>query len=550
MTSASDLLLPRLEGDTYEELRAGFALEVPDRFNLAASCVDRHPQNAPALIAVGGDGSVRRYSFGDVARLAGALARTLRELGLVTGDRVAVQLPQSPEVAITHMAAYKAGLVVVPLSYLFGPDGLSYRLGDSGARVLVTDSAGMGKLDGIWSDLPDLQHVILTESSGSRDPRILEFDQASAGPGINTVLTGAEDPATLLYTSGTTGRPKGALLPHRTLLGNLSGFCLSHEFFPRGDDLFWSPADWAWAGGLFDALLPTWFCGRCIVSAPIGHFDPEWAYRLMTEHGVRNSFLFPTALKMMRQSGLEPPRDLRLRTVASGGEALGEEILAWGRETLGVTINEFYGQTEANFFVGNCASRWPVRAGSMGRPYPGFDVELQSVEGASVPVGEVGEVVLRTPSPNQFLGYWQLPDATAGKHRGEWLLTGDLARFDEGGYLWFEGRADDIILSAGYRIGPTDIEDCLLRHPAVAMAAVIGVPDPVRTQAIKAYIVLRPGFEPLHELEDALRQHVKARLAAYQYPRQFEFVTELPMTTTGKIRRVELRRLDAARGDQ
>jgi acetyl-CoA synthetase len=540
--------LPRLEGRSYEELRSRFALEVPERFNLASSCLDRHPDLAAAMIAVGADGRVRRYSFGDIGRLAGALAGTFRELGLERGDRVAVQLPQSPEVAITHMAAYKAGLIVVPLSYLFGPDGLSYRLGDSGARILVTDRAGLDRLDGIWGDLPDLQHVILSEPSGSRDGRLLEFDRASSGPSLETAATGADDPATLLYTSGTTGRPKGALLPQRALLGNLPGFCLSHEFFPQGADLFWSPADWAWAGGLFDALLPTWFCGRCIVSAPIGHFDPEWAYRLMAEHGVRNTFLFPTALKMMRQSGLQPPPAVRLRSVASGGEALGEEILAWGRETLGLTINEFYGQTEANLFVGNCASRWPVRAGSMGRPYPGFDVQVQSGEGVPVPAGEVGEVVLGTPSPNQFLGYWRQPEATAAKHRSGWLLTGDLARLDEDGYLWFEGRADDIILSAGYRIGPTDIEDCLMRHPAVAMAAVIGVPDPVRTQAIKAYVVLRTGIEARAELEDALRQHVKARLAAYQYPRQFEFVTELPMTTTGKIRRVELRRLDALRG--
>lgn len=547
---AQDLL--ELRGNSYEDLQSHFRLEVPDRFNLAAYCVDRHDTEAPALVAVGPDGSARRYTFGEVGQLASRLANALRSLGLEKGDRVAIQLPQSPEVAIAHIGAYKAGLVIVPLSYLFGPDGLRYRLADSGSRAFITDDAGLDKLGDIWHELPDLSTVITTDGQGSPDGRVRLFEEvvAAASNTFQTMDTAADDPGILMYTSGTTGRPKGALQPHRVLLGNLPGFVLSHEFFPQGDDLFWSPADWAWAGGLFDALLPTWFYGRCIVSAPIGHFDPEWAVRLMVEHRVRNTFLFPTALKMMRQSGVHPPAELRLRSVGSGGEPLGEEILAWVREALGVTVNEFYGQTEANLFVGNCASRWQVKSGSMGRPYPGFHVHLHSPEGQAVATGELGEVVLRRPSPNMFLGYWQQPEATAAKFRGDWLLTGDLARFDQEGYLWFEGRADDIIGSAGYRIGPTEIEECLLQHPAVTMAAVIGVPDPTRGQAIKAYLVLRAGVQPGPELEEDLRRHIKVRLAAYQYPRYFEFVRELPMTTTGKIRRTELRRLASEQGGQ
>ncbi len=543
--AAARLQLPQLTGAGYEDLRHGLRLPAPTSFNLFTACVGRHDASAPALIVDRPDGAEEAYSFGDVAAMAARLANALRGLGLGAGDRVAVLLPQSLEVALTHMAAYRAGMVVVPLSYLFGPDALGYRLADSGARVLVTDREGCRKVGDLWGELPDLAAVITREPAGSADPRIRSLPEllGASSASFATVPTQAEDPALLIYTSGTTGRAKGALHAHRVILGNLPGFCLSHNLFPRAGDVFWSPADWAWAGGLFDALLPAWYCGRPIVAGPIGNFDPQWAYRLLARHGVTSSFLFPTALKMMRQSGLRAPAELRLRSISTGGEALGEEVLAWGRAELGLTINEFYGQTEANYFVGNCAERWPVQAGSMGRPYPGFEAEVQAADGSPAPVGEVGEVVLRRPSATIFLGYWGQAAATESKFRGDWLLTGDQARFDSGGYLWFEGRADDIISSAGYRIGPTEIEDCLLRHPAVALAAAVGVPDATRGEAIMAYLVLREGTAPSTDLEADLRRHVKVRLAAYQYPRHFEFVSELPMTTTGKIRRNELRQM-------
>ena len=542
---AARLQLPELTGADYDELRERFRLPSPTSFNLFTACLGRHDPSAPALVVEQPDGLDELYSFGDISGMVARFANALRGLGLQAGDRVAVLLPQSLEVAVTHMAAYRAGMVAVPLSYLFGPDALGYRLADSSARALVTDRDGFDKVSDLWAELPDLGNIITSLPIASSDSRLRSFREllSTSSVTFETVPTAAEDPAMLIYTSGTTGRAKGALHAHRVILGNLPGFCLSHNFFPQPGEVFWSPADWAWAGGLFDALLPAWYCGRPIVAGPIGHFDPEWAYRLMAKHRVSNTFLFPTALKMMRQSGVRPPSDLRLRSVSTGGEALGEEILAWGRDDLSVTINEFYGQTEANYFVGNCAGRWPVKAGSMGRPYPGFDVQVQSSDGSPVATGAVGEVVLRRQSATVFLGYWGQPTATEGKFRGEWLLTGDQARFDSDGYLWFEGRADDIISSAGYRIGPTDIEDCLLKHPAVALAAAVGVPDATRGEAIKAYLVLREGIPPSADLEADLRRHVKVRLAAYQYPRHIEFVDELPMTTSGKIRRNELRQM-------
>jgi acetyl-CoA synthetase len=542
---AAQLELPALRGSSYAELRDQFRLPTPPLFNLFTACVERHDSAAPALVVEHPDGRYQSYSFGDIAGMVARLANALRGLGLRAGDRVAVLMPQSLEVALTHMAAYRAGMVAVPLSYLFGPDALSYRLADSGARALVTDRTGLEKVSDVWIELPELAIIITTEPTGSVGPRIRALPDllSAASSTFETAPTKAEQPALLIYTSGTTGRSKGALHAHRVILGNLPGFCLSHNFFPQAEDVFWSPADWAWAGGLFDALLPTWYCGRPILAAPIGHFDPEWAHRLIAKHRVRNTFLFPTALKMMRQSGLRPLAGQRLRSISTGGEAMGEEVLAWGREDLGVIINEFYGQTEANYFVGNCAERWPVRSGSMGRPYPGFDVQVQRLDGSPAAAGEVGEIVVHKPSATMFLEYWQQPEATAGKFRGEWLLTGDQARFDSDGYLWFEGRADDIINSAGYRIGPTEIEDCLLKHPAVAFAAVVGVADATRGEVIKAFLVLRGDAVPGLDLEADLRQHVKVRLAAYQYPRYFEFVDELPMTTSGKIRRNELRRM-------
>ena len=536
-------MLVRTPGATYEDLRARFAWELPAHFNMGVACADRHPASAPALVDLAGDGGRREYTFGDLAVLSNRLANGLAGLGVRAGDRVAIVLPQRAETALAHLAVYKLGAIAVPMSGLFGPEALAYRLRDCGTRLVVTDAAHRERVTEAAEDVG----LVLVDAALPPHHGFWELVQAGSAD-LAPAPTTPETPALLIYTSGTTGSPKGALHGHRALLGHLPGFELSHEFFGQEGDRFWTPADWAWIGGLLDALLPSWYHGRPVVAAARAGFDPEWAVSLMAREGVRNAFLPPTALKLMREAGVDA-EGVDLRTVGCGGETLGEEVLAWARERLAVTVNEFYGQTEANLLVGNCASVWGVRPGSMGRPYPGHDVAVLRDDGTSADAGQLGQLAVRAPDPVMFLEYWGKPEATRDKldPSGGWLLTGDLARADEDGYLWFSARNDDVINSAGYRIGPAEIEECLMRHPAVAMAAAIGVPDPVRGEAVKAFVQLVGGHAPSAELEADIQLLVKQRLAAYLYPRQIEFVPDLPLTTTGKIRRLELRRLEAER---
>jgi acetyl-CoA synthetase len=407
--------------------------------------------------------------------------------------------------------------------------------------VLITDSAGLPKVAPFRDRLPDLSLVLSIDGEGEG---AVDFhaELSRASERFDPVATLADDPALISYTSGTTGPPKGAVHAHRSLLGHLPGVELPQDFFPQPGDCFWTPADWAWIGGLMDVLLPAWHHGVPVVAYRAAKFDPEDAFRLIAELGVRNIFLPPTALKLMRQvPGSSSRHALSVRSIGSGGEPLGPELLAWGRERFGLTINEFYGQTECNLVLGNCATLMPVRPGSMGRPIPGHDVALIDADGHELPDGTLGEVAIRRPDPVMFLGYWRRPDDTAAKFVGDWLATGDLARRDDEGYFWFAGRKDDVITSAGYRIGPGEIEDCLLRHPAVALAAVIGVPDAERTERIKAFVVVRDDVVPGAGLADEIRAFVRDRLAAHEYPRDVEFVAELPLTTTGKIMRRVLR---------
>ncbi|HXF57705.1 MAG TPA: acyl-CoA synthetase [Actinomycetota bacterium] len=542
-------MLLELRGRGYEELRREFRWRIPPTLNIATVCADRHPPHALALVVVPPNGKApRNYTFGEVTRLSRQLANVLRELTIRPGDRVGIVLPQGIEAAIAHLAVYRLGAVALPLSILFGPDALRFRLLDSGARAVVTDDEGAQKILDLAGELPDLEVILSRGSADRQKPRVVDLWQSiqSASVTFETIITSSEDPALLIYTSGTTGAPKGALHAQRVLLGHLPGFELSHDFFPQPGDLFWTPADWAWIGGLMDALLPSWYHGVPVVAAPRRGFDPEWCFWLLAEYRIRNVFLPPTALKMMRQTDARR-RNLSLRTVMSGGEVLGAEVLKWGQEVLGVTINEIYGQTEANYVVGNCAAAWPVRPGSMGRAYPGHDVEILAGDRDPAPPGVVGEIGVRLPDPVAFLGYWRQPEATREKVKDGWLRTGDIAAKDEDGYLWYKARSDDVIISAGYRIGPSEIEECLLRHPAVALAAVIGVPDETRGQAIKAFIVLKEGVVPSSELEQEIRTFVRKRLAAYQYPRYVEFVSNLPLTTTGKVRRAELRQAEEQR---
>lgn len=534
--------------ESYEELCRRFRWEVPEHYNIARVVCDRHAADPDrvALIYAGAPGGEQRWTFREIQRAANRFANLLRAAGVSTGDRVAILLPQCPETAIAHVACCKLGAVALPLFVLFGEDALEYRLQNSEARAVVTDSVNLPKIAAIRERLPGLDKVIVTDGGGGDIDLWPELERASDR--FETADTAAEDPVLLVYTSGTTGPPKGALHVHRTMIGHMPGFDFYQEFPPQPGDLGWTPADWAWIGGLMDLLMPCWYHGIPVLAFRAPKFDPEQAFAMMAKYRVRNSFIPPTALKMMRQ--VPDPRArhaMTLRAMFTGGETLGEEVLAWGRETFGITVNEGYGQTEFNICVGNCAAIMPVKPGSMGRAVPGHTVEIVDDDGNVLPPETTGNIAFKTPDPVAMKEYWRNPEATRDKFRGPWMLSGDQGRKDKDGYFWFLGRTDDVITSAGYRIGPGEIEDCLMKHPAVGLAAAIGVPDPIRTEVVTAVIVLNPGFEPTGALEAEIREFVKTRLAAHEYPRRIEFVGSMPLTATGKIRRKDLREAAIAR---
>ncbi len=531
--------------NTYDEVYRGFRWSIPEYYNIGVDVCDKWADERYRLALIYEDeaGRTEKFTFWDIQRLSNRLANALRANGIAQGDRVGILLPQCPETAIAHVAVYKLGAIAIPLFTLFGPEALEYRLANSGAKAIVTDQANADKVLQIRSQLPDLKLLFV---SGRKDgPGIVEFWEAlSKGAShFNPVATRADDPALIIYTSGTTGPPKGALHAHRVVLGHVPGVEFFHNFFPQKGDVYWTPADWAWIGGLIDVLLPSWHHGVPVVAHRARKFDPEHAFYLIARHGIRNAFMPPTALKMMRLVKDPATRhEYRMRTIGCGGETLGEELLDWGRQTMGLEINEFYGQTEVNLVVGNCCAIMPIRPGSMGKPIPGHRVEVVDPQGNICAPGAVGEIAVQRPDPVMFLNYWQNPDATRRKFVGDWSLTGDLGKKDEDGYIWYVARTDDLITSSGYRIGPGEIEGCLIKHPAVAMCAVIGKPDKVRTEIVKAFVVLKQGTPGTEELVKEIQHFVKTRLAAHEYPREIEFVKELPLTSTGKIIRGDLRR--------
>ena len=533
----------------YASLCERFSWDLPRTYNMGVDVCDRHAgdKGRLALIHDHGDGTAQKWSFFELKRASDRLANALCGLGVERGDRVAVLLSQSPELPIAHAAAYKLGAVVVPLFALFGEEALRMRLQDSGAGVIVTDVEHHEVAATLRDELDSLEHIVLTDGEKAGAENLNDLIRA-ASPSFEPVPTGPEDPAIIIYTSGTTGSPKGALHGHGILLGHLPGVSLPHDLAPREGDLFWTPADWAWIGGLFDILFPALHWGLPVVSSTMSGFDPEKAFDLMERWGVQNAFFPPTALKMMR--AIENPRerwDLELETLACGGEPLGEETFDWAREELGIAINEFYGQTECNLVLSNCTALMPTKPDSMGRPVPGHRVAVIDGEGNELPAGERGEVAVRRPDPVMMLGYWNNEEATEEKFVGDWLKTGDLASVDEEGYFRFVGRDDDLIVSAGYRIGPAEIEDTLVKHRDVVMAAAVGKPDETRGEVVKAFVVLREGRGESEDLAAELQDLVKDRLGAHEYPREVEFVDELPTTATGKIRRNVLREREGAR---
>ena len=559
--------------DSWAELHGAFRWRVPQYFNIADVCCGRWARNPASAMRVAvhwerEDGAAGALSYGALQLQANRLAHALARQGVKAGDRVAIVMAQRPETAIAHIAIYQLGAVAMPLSILFGGDALEYRLKDSGAVAAIADATCLPKLRAARRNCPKLQHLLAVDDAAEGDIAWREALARESELFINHV-TLADDPALLIYTSGTTGQPKGALIPHRALLGNLTGFVCSQNWFgaePGG--VFWSPADWAWTGGLLDALLPTLYFGREIVAYQ-GRFSPEVAFELMQRHRVTHGFLFPTALKAMMKAVPEPRKKyrLQLRALMSAGESVGDAVFHWCREQLGVGVNEMFGQTEINYVVGNGATyvdaqgrrhiAWPAKPGSMGRAYPGHRVAVLDETGAEAPRGTVGEVAVHRRDihgdldPVFFLGYWHNDAASRAKFDGDpadsWCRTGDLAVMDNDNYLWYRGRSDDVFKAAGYRIGPSEIENCLIKHPAVANVAVVPKPDAARGALVKAYIVLAHGALGNAALIADLQRHVKGRLAPYEYPKEVEFVAALPMTTTGKVQRRVLRLQEEAR---
>ncbi len=576
-----------ISADHYHTLYQQFTWAVPEVFNIAQVCCHRWAAQPDATKNI----AVRAYfaktsklkdaqhlSYAQLFTQANQLSHVLQRLGVQRGDRVAIVMPQRFETAVAYMAVLQMGAVAMPLSMLFGPEALAYRLQDSAAIVAICDESSIDNIAAVRKQCASLRTVVGAGAAADRAEEDYAFECAMMPEQFTAVQTKADEGAVLIYTSGTTGPPKGALIPHRALLGNLTGFVASQNWFgfdaadnAGSNAVFWSPADWAWTGGLMDALLPTLYFGREIVAFN-GRFSPELAFDILQSQRVTHTFLFPTALKAMMKAYPQPRQQFKLHLQAcmSAGEAVGDAVFAYGQEQLGVTVNEMFGQTEINYIVGNCAKYWPAKPNSMGRAYPGHRVAVIDDAGSVCPTGSVGDVAVHRydihghPDPVFFLGYWKNEAATHKKYTGDWCRTGDLATQDADGYLWYQGRSDDVFKAAGYRIGPSEVENCLVKHAAVANAAVVPKPDADRGAVVKAFIVLTSDLIAVRaiyirtsdlkglknydqQLINSIQQHVKGQLAPYEYPKEIEFIEALPMTTTGKVQRGVLRQQEQAR---
>ena len=518
-----------MSSTSYEQLCAAHRWDVPARYNIASDVCDKHPRDKLAMVWESFDGSYRELAWGELQDLANQAAHLLRELGVERGDRVAVVLPPTPETAAIFFGVWKLGAILLSMSVLYGDDSIRHRLSDSGAKLVVTDADNAPRFAD--SGVPMLVLDADTLAGASTEPV----------PGD----TSAEDPAQLYYTSGTTGLAKGIVHAHRYILGH-EEFVYSHEV--ADGERFHGMGEWAWAAGIAPLLGP-WRLGavQCVYRREAG-FDPHKQLDFLSRHEVTNVFTTPTAMRAMmaiEDAGTRYPQ--KFRRVCSAGEPLNPEAIRWFREQYGVTVLDYYGLTESYPLVGNYPFM-EVREGSMGKPMPGWDVQILDEDERPVAQGERGEICLRArTNPHYPLGYWNRPDDSEEVFGGEWFHTKDAASQDEDGYVWYEGRADDVIIAAGYRVGPFEVESVCLEHPAVREAAAVASPDELRGNVVKAFIVLVADHEPSEELADEIKAFVRERLSAYAYPRRIEFVADLPKTLTGKIRRIELRQLELER---
>lgn len=537
-----------LTGKTYEEIYNNFRWEIPEYYNIGVDVCDKwaHDKYRLALIYLGADGRERKYTFWELKNLSNQLANALKANGIEKGDKLGILLSQCPETLISHIAIYKLGAIAVPLLVLFGTLAIEYRLQSSEAKGVITDTENLPKILEIKDNLPNLRIVMVVDSG--REANVLDFWQSleKGSRYFTPASTKPDDPALIVFTSGTTGPPKGALMAHRFLIGEVPSVEFCQDLFPQKGDLFWTPLDWAYVGGSYNALFPSLHHGIPVLAFRARRFDPEQAYYVIEKYGVSVIFTVATVMRLML-GAVENPKErynLELRSISCGGETMGKELFEMGKKALGIEMTENYGQTECDYTVGNCTKVMEIIPGSMGKAIPGHIVEIINESGEVLKPGEFGEIAVKRPDPIMFLGYWKNPEATKEKYMGDWLRTGDYGTKDGNGYFWFSGRKDDLIESGGYRIGPGEVEDCLMKHEAVKLVGVIGVPDEIRGEIVKAFIVPNEGVKLDKALEDSIKQHVKTKLEAHAYPREIEFLKEMPMTNTGKIMKKELRRIE------
>jgi acetyl-CoA synthetase len=509
---------------SYDEAVANHRWDVPERYNIAADVCDRHPREKLAMIHEDFHGNVRRVDWGELQDTSNRFANVLVAAGVGRGDRVAMLLPPTPETAAAFFGTWKVGAILLSMSVLYGDEGIRHRLTDSQAKVLVTNAANADRVE------------------RSLVERVLVLDDellSSGSTAFDTLDTAADDPAQLYYSSGTTGLAKGIVHAHRYILAH-EEFVYCHDV--QDGELFHGMGEWAWAAGICPLIGP-WRHGAVqVVLQREGGFDPARQLDFLSRHEVTNVFATPTAIRSMMSIGDAGTRyPQRFRIVCSAGEPLNPEAIRWFRDQYGVTVLDFYGLTESYPLCGNFPFM-DVREGSMGRPMPGWEVAILDEDERPVPAGERGEICLRArTNPHYPLGYWNRPEESEEVFGGEWFHSKDAARTDQDGYYWYEGRADDVIISAGYRIGPFEVESACLEHPAVAEAAAVAAPDERRGFVVKAFVVLAAGHEPSDALAGEIKAFVRDHHSAYAYPRLIEFVDDLPKTLTGKIRRIELR---------
>lgn len=529
--------------DSYEEAYEQFEWDIPETFNMADAICGRWAERTDgkrrvAVFYEDENGVQETYTFWQTQRIANKVSNVLADAGVECGTRVGIILPQRPETLFANLGVLQMGAVSVPLSVLYGSEGLRYRLDHSQTQVAIVDRQRANLLADLRDDLDDLETVITIDDPDDIDGQSWEGGMETASPQFETAQTAAEDSAYIIYTSGTTGKPKGAHHAHRKLLGYIPGWQMINDF-PGEEAVHYTPAGWSWVGGLFAVVWGAWYHGQPVVGYG-GQFDPENAYGILERYGVTNPLLTATMIRMLKQVD-HTAYDLDIQVVPSGGEKVTKDIFGFVESEWDALVNEIYGQTECNFLVGTNHRLMDVNREASGKPCPGHEVAIVDAEtGEQRKPGEIGHIAVKRPDTSMLLDYWDQPELTENLFVGDWMKTGDAGSYDEGGYIYYEGRADDVIITSGYRVSPLEVEDCLREHEAVNDAVVVGMEDEERGAIVKAFVKPEPGVDPSDELVADIQTFVGEREAAYKYPREVEFVDEFPTTVSGKIQRHKL----------